>query len=146
MAQTLQGIVSSDKRDKTITVSITYRETHPLYRKQYSDTRKYTAHDENNEAHIGDKVEIVACRPYSKTKTYKLVKVLERSHGTVELKEDINQVEGIDNKTTDDSKEDAPIEELVSRRGEREATEPRNDGREKAVRDGGVSENQEEDD
>lgn len=90
MAQTLQGIVSSDKRDKTITVSITYRETHPLYRKQYSDTRKYTAHDENNEAHLGDKVEIVACRPYSKTKTYKLVKVLERSHGTVELKEDIS--------------------------------------------------------
>lgn len=97
MAQTLQGIVSSDKRDKTITVSITYRETHPLYRKQYSDTRKYTAHDENNEAHVGDKVEIVACRPYSKTKTYKLAKVLERSHGTVELKEDINQVEGINN-------------------------------------------------
>ena len=95
-AQTLQGIVSSDKRDKTITVSITYRETHPLYRKQYSDTRKYTAHDENNEAHLGDKVEIVACRPYSKTKTYKLVKVLEKSHGTVELKEDVNKVEGVD--------------------------------------------------
>lgn len=90
--QTLQGIVSSDKRDKTITVSITYRETHPLYRKQYSDTRKYTAHDENNEAHLGDKVEIVACRPFSKTKTYKLVKVLEKSHGSVELKEDIHAV------------------------------------------------------
>lgn len=92
MAQTLQGIVSSDSRDKTITVSITFRETHPLYRKQYSDTRKYTAHDENNEAHVGDKVEIVACRPYSKTKTYKLVKVLEKSHGTVELKEDLHEV------------------------------------------------------
>ena len=50
MAQTLQGVVTSDKRDKTITVSITNRETHPLYRKQYSHTRKYTAHDENNEA------------------------------------------------------------------------------------------------
>lgn len=103
MAQTLQGIVSSDKRDKTITVSITYRETHPLYRKQYSDTRKYTAHDENNEAHVGDKVEIVACRPYSKTKTYELVKVLERSHGTVELKEDVNQVEGVNKEDSSNS-------------------------------------------
>lgn len=90
--QTLQGVVTSDQRDKTITVSITYRRTHPLYRKQYSDTRKYTAHDEKNEAHLGDKVEIVACRPFSKTKTYKLVKVLEKSHGRVELKEDLHEV------------------------------------------------------
>lgn len=89
MAQTLQGVVTSDKRDKTITVSITNRETHPLYRKQYSHTRKYTAHDENNEAKLGDKVEITACRPYSKTCTYKLVKILERSHGAVELKDDV---------------------------------------------------------
>ena len=89
MAHTLQGIVSSDKRDKTITVSIMNRETHPLYRKQFTKTRKYTAHDENNEAHVGDKVEIAACRPISKTKSYKLVKVLERSHGSVELKAEV---------------------------------------------------------
>ena len=94
MANTLVGIVSSDKRDKTITVSIENRETHPLYRKQYTKTRKYTAHDEKNEAHLGDKVEIAACRPISKTKSYKLVKVLERSHGSVELKEDVNNVLG----------------------------------------------------
>lgn len=92
MATKLQGIVSSDKRDKTITVSITSRETHPLYRKQYSHTRKYTAHDEQNEARVGDKVEIIACRPYSKTKAYKLVKVIEKSHGVVELKEDLHEV------------------------------------------------------
>ena len=89
MAHTLQGIVSSDKRDKTITVSIMNRETHPLYRKQFTKTRKYTAHDENNEAHVGDKVEIAACRPISKTKSYKLVKVLEKSHGSVELKAEV---------------------------------------------------------
>ena len=89
MAHTLQGIVTSDKRDKTITVSITNRETHPLYRKQFTKTRKYTAHDEKNEAKLGDKVEIAACRPLSKTKSYTLVKVLERSHGTVELKEEV---------------------------------------------------------
>ena len=93
MSSTLTGIVTSDKRDKTITVSIASRETHPLYRKQYTKTRKYTAHDEKNDARVGDKVEIVACRPYSKTVTYNLVKVLERSHGTVELKEDVNEVE-----------------------------------------------------
>ena len=93
MAHTLQGIVSSDKRDKTITVSITNRETHPLYRKQFTKTRKYTAHDENNEAHLGDRVEIAACRPLSKTKAYTLVKIIERSHGTVELKEDVMNVE-----------------------------------------------------
>ena len=92
MAHTLVGIVTSDKRDKTITVSITSRETHPLYRKQYSHTRKYTAHDEKNEAHVGDRVEIAACRPLSKTKAYTLVKVLERSHGTVELKEGVTEV------------------------------------------------------
>ena len=89
MAGELQGVVTSDKRDKTITVSIASRETHPLYRKQYTKTRKYTAHDENNEAGVGDKVEIVACRPYSKTVSYKLVKVLEKSHEAVELKDEV---------------------------------------------------------
>ncbi len=89
MAGELQGIVSSAGRDKTITVSIASRETHPLYRKQYTKTRKYTAHDEKNEAGLGDKVLIETCRPYSKTKAYRLVKVLEKSHGTVELKDDV---------------------------------------------------------
>jgi small subunit ribosomal protein S17 len=89
MAQTIIGIVSSDKRDKTITVQVASRETHPLYRKQYTKTRKYTAHDEKNEAHVGDRVEIVACRPFSKTKTYNLSKVIEKSHGTVAVNADV---------------------------------------------------------
>ena len=105
MAHSLVGVVTSDKRDKTITVSITNRETHPLYRKQYTKTRKYTAHGEKNEAHVGDRVEIMETRPVSKTKAYTLVKVLERAHGTVELKEDVNAVVelekvGADKKTT----------------------------------------------
>lgn len=91
MAHTLIGTVTSDKRDKTITVSIVSRETHPLYRKQYTKTRKYTAHDEKNEAKVGDRVEIAMTRPLSKTKAYTLVKIIERSHGTVELKEDVNK-------------------------------------------------------
>lgn len=89
MAGELTGIVSSAGRDKTITVSIASRETHPLYRKQYTKTRKYTAHDEQNEAGVGDKVAIVPCRPLSKTKSYKLVKVLEKSHDAIELKDDV---------------------------------------------------------
>ena len=91
MAHTLVGTVTSDKRDKTITVSIVSRETHPLYRKQYTKTRKYTAHDEKNEAKKGDRVQIAQTAPISKTKAYTLVKIIERSHGTVELKEDVNK-------------------------------------------------------
>ncbi len=92
MAHTLVGTVTSDKRDKTITVSIEARETHPLYRKQYTKTRKYTAHDPKNEAHMGDKVQIEMVAPISKTKSYALVKVLEKSHGTVELKENVTEI------------------------------------------------------
>ena len=91
MAHTLIGTVTSDSRDKTITVSIVSRETHPLYRKQYTKTRKYTAHDEKNEAKKGDLVQIMQVAPISKTKAYTLVKVTERSHGTVELKDDVNK-------------------------------------------------------
>lgn len=88
MAKTLTGIVTSDKRDKTITVTVTSRETHPLYGKQYSVNRKYTAHDENNEAKMGDKVRIIETRPISKTKAFKLDIIEEKSRGSVELKED----------------------------------------------------------
>ena len=93
MARTLTGVVSSDKRDKTITVMITSRETHPLYKKQYTITRKYTAHDEKNAAHEGDTVMIQETRPISKTKTWTLVKIVEKSRGKVELKEGVTEVE-----------------------------------------------------
>ena len=93
MARTLTGVVSSDKRDKTITVMITSRETHPSYKKQYKITRKYTAHDEKNEAHEGDVVMIEETRPISKTKTWSLVKIVEKSRGKVELKEGVTEVE-----------------------------------------------------
>lgn len=88
MAKTLTGVVTSDKRDKTITVTVTSRETHPLYGKQYTVNRKYTAHDENNEASEGDKVTIVETRPVSKTKSFALQTINEKARGTVELKED----------------------------------------------------------
>ncbi len=86
MAKSLTGIVTSDKADKTITITVSSRETHPLYGKQYTVSRKYTAHDEKNEANKGDKVTIVETRPISKSKSFKLVSVDERAHGSIELK------------------------------------------------------------
>jgi small subunit ribosomal protein S17 len=88
MAKTLTGIVTSDKADKTITITVTSRETHPIYRKQYTVTRKYIAHDEKNEAHEGDKVTISEVRPISKRKTFTLISVDERSRGSIELKDE----------------------------------------------------------
>ena len=92
MAKTLTGVVTSDKRDKTITVTVTSRETHPIYGKQYTVSRKYTAHDEANEAKLGDKVRIVETRPISKTKSFKLDLIEEKSRGAVELKDDVEEV------------------------------------------------------
>lgn len=88
MAKTLTGIVTSDVRDKTITVTVTSRETHPIYGKQYTVSRKYAAHDENNEAKVGDKVTIRESRPVSKTKAFTLDRIDEKSRGSIELKED----------------------------------------------------------
>ena len=88
MAKTLTGIVTSDVRDKTITVTVTSRETHPLYGKQYTVSRKYTAHDEMNEAGEGDRVVIKETRPISKTKKFVLAEIVEKARGTIELKEE----------------------------------------------------------
>ena len=66
MAKTITGVVSSNKTDKTIVVTVRERKTHPLYRKQYSTTTKFMAHDEKNEAQEGDKVIIVETRPISR--------------------------------------------------------------------------------
>lgn len=91
--RTLTGVVTSAKRDKTITITVTSRETHPLYGKQYTVTRKYTAHDDKNEAGEGDKVSIVESRPISKTKSFVLDKVIEKSRGSIEFKDEVEVVE-----------------------------------------------------
>lgn len=88
MAKTLTGIVSSDAANKTITVTVTSRETHPVYGKQYTVSRKYAAHDENNEAKVGDKVTISETRPVSKSKSFKLDVIVEKSRGSIELAEE----------------------------------------------------------
>ena len=73
------GIVVSDKMDKTIVVKIEEIEQHKLYKKSVKKTVKFKAHDENNEAHIGDKVSIMETRPLSKEKHWRLVKILEKA-------------------------------------------------------------------
>lgn len=88
MAKTLTGIVTSNKADKTIVITVTSRETHPIYGKQYTVSRKYTAHDEKNEANEGDKVTIAETRPISKTKSFTLVSIDEKSRGSIELKDE----------------------------------------------------------
>lgn len=79
MAKTLIGVVSSDKGDKTIVVTVTARKTHPLYKKQYTFSTKFMAHDAQNEAHIGDKVSIIETRPISARKRFALENVIERA-------------------------------------------------------------------
>ena len=76
--KTFTGVVVSDKTDKTIVVLVTTDKKHPLYSKRVMKTKKFHAHDENNEAHEGDLVQIMECRPLSATKRYRLVKVLEK--------------------------------------------------------------------
>lgn len=78
MAKTITGIVSSAKSDKTIVVTVQTRKTHPLYRKQYTVSRKFMAHDEKNEAEVGDKVLIVETRPLSARKRHVLSKIVEK--------------------------------------------------------------------
>ena len=77
--RTLTGIVTSDKMDKTIVVSIEEKKNHPLYGKGSKFTRKFKAHDENNEAHVGDTVEIMETRTLSKEVHFRLVKVVEKA-------------------------------------------------------------------
>lgn len=79
MAKTFVGVVSSDKPDKTIVVSVATRKTHPIYKKQYTHTKKLMVHDEKNDAHEGDKVVIVETRPISARKRFALDRVIERA-------------------------------------------------------------------
>src|SRR3989344_382106 len=102
MAKTLIGIVSSDKAEKTIVVIVQTRKTHPLYKKQYTVSKKFMAHNENNEAKMGDKVSITETRPISARKHYTLTKILERPLISQDLTvEAITKEEVVEEKTTE---------------------------------------------
>lgn len=73
------GLVVSNKMDKSITVSVERRFKHPLYGKYVKKTTKFTAHDEKNECNVGDTVRILETRPLSRTKRWRLVEILEKA-------------------------------------------------------------------
>ncbi len=77
--RTVVGRVISDKMDKSISVRVETREQHPIYKKYVRRSSKFHAHDADNACHIGDLVRIEECRPLSKTKTWRLVEVIERA-------------------------------------------------------------------
>jgi len=77
--RTISGVVTSNKGDKSITVKVTRQVKHPLYGKVIKRSANYRAHDEANECSEGDTVSLVSCRPVSKTKTWKLHEIIEKS-------------------------------------------------------------------
>ncbi len=79
IARSLTGRVVSDKMNKTVTVLVERRVKHPLYGKVIRLSKKYHAHDENNDCHEGDTVQIEECRPISKSKAWKVVRVVEQA-------------------------------------------------------------------
>ena len=78
------GVVISDKRDKSRTVAVSYQVRHPKYGKYLHREAKYQVHDETNDSRQGDTVEIASCRPISKTKSWRVIRVVERSVGQAE--------------------------------------------------------------
>ena len=79
MNRTLVGRVVSDKMQETATVLVERRVKHPMYGKVITRSKKYHAHNANNDAKTGDLVQIVECRPMSRTKTWQIAKLLERA-------------------------------------------------------------------
>jgi len=79
LRKTRIGLVTSNQREKTITVSIERKLRHPMYGKFIKKTKKYAAHDEKNDCNVGDTVKIMETRPLSKTKRWRVIEVLERA-------------------------------------------------------------------
>ena len=75
----LRGLVTSAKMDKTIVITVTSLKQHPLYGRTMKRSKKFKAHDENNECGTGDSVEIMECRPLSKEKSWRLIRVVEKA-------------------------------------------------------------------
>jgi len=89
LTSTKIGVVTSAKRDKTRTVVIDFQYRHPKYGKFLKRQSKFQVHDEKNESKINDRVEIVNCRPISKTKSWRLVRVVEAAPAPLEHKTEV---------------------------------------------------------
>ncbi|WP_288293307.1 30S ribosomal protein S17 [uncultured Porphyromonas sp.] len=74
-----QGVVYSNKMDKSVTVAVKWKEKHPIYGKFVNKTKKFHAHDENNECNEGDTVRIMETRPLSRTKRWRVIQIVERA-------------------------------------------------------------------
>ena len=79
LRKTRQGVVTSNKMDKTVVVAARFKDMHPIYGKCVLKTKKYHAHDEKNECNVGDKVLLMETRPLSKTKRWRVVEIIERA-------------------------------------------------------------------
>ena len=79
LRKTRTGVVISDKMEKSIVIAAKFKEMHPIYGKFVQKTKKYHVHDENNEAHVGDTVLVMETRPLSKTKRWRLVRIIEKA-------------------------------------------------------------------
>lgn len=77
--KTMIGLVVSDKMEKTVVVLVTSKKKHPIYGKYITFTKKYKAHDEKNDARVGDTVEIIETRPLSKDKYFRVLRIVERA-------------------------------------------------------------------
>jgi small subunit ribosomal protein S17 len=105
---TFEGVVTSAKMDKTIVVTVSTKRSASLYHKRVGYSKKFVAHDEHNEAHVGDTVMIMACRPMSKTKRFRLVKVLKQSvsaESAEQVEKELEAAEGSAEEVAPEAKE-----------------------------------------
>lgn len=113
MSKTLTGTVASNKGNKTIVVSIVSHRTHPIYKKKYLVTKRVMAHDETNDAEVGDKVIIAETRPISANKHFRLDKIVERA--AIEHVEEEVQIAEV--------KEEAPAKKPAAKKPKAKADE-----------------------
>jgi len=110
MTRILTGVVTSDKPDKTVVISVVTRKTHPLYKKQYTGSTKFMVHDEKNQAKVGDLISATETRPLSARKRFILTKVVQRAGAHFE---------------ESDATADVPIEEKPVKEKPETAAEPK---------------------
>ena len=115
--RTVQGVVVSDKNDKTIVVLVETHKRHSKYGKRVKYGKKYYAHDENNDAKVGDTVTIMECRKLSATKRWRLVSIDKKAEMSVkeaeaELKEEILEAKVEEEKVSEPVKEEPKVEEV----------------------------------
>jgi len=111
MAKTFVGTVSSNAADKTIVVTVNSSKTHPLYRKQYTVSKKFMAHDETNEAQVGDRVRIIETKPLSKRKHFLLKQIIEKApvqHVETEVPAEVAEVIEKVSETKPEAREEVP--------------------------------------